>query len=301
MMKSLPPLQWLRSFESAARHLSFTHAAQELNFTQAAISKQIKLLELHVRQPLFMRLTRSLVLTKVGEAYLPKVRDALERLESGTREVFGGASGNIITIRSAVSFSTLWLVPRLPNFIRTFPEIKVRLISSVWSDDKSDEYDLDIQYGTGPWKGAASHRLTQESLVPICAAETAKRLRKPTDLSQHQLLHVIGYQQGWATWLNAARVAGIDPGGGVQCDTSLVAFGLAARKCGVALARSSLLQEAIRSNDLVAPFELAVPVEEAFHLITPQKHRTPAAKTFADWILKESKMALPKRTTKSKR
>lgn len=73
--RRLPHLTWLRAFEASARHLSFTNAAQELNLTQAAISKQVKLLEHYMREPLFERKPRSLVLTKVGAAYLPKIRD----------------------------------------------------------------------------------------------------------------------------------------------------------------------------------------------------------------------------------
>lgn len=288
-LDALPPLQWIRAFESAARHLSFTQAAQELNFTQAAISKQIKLLELHLQQPLFIRLTRSLALTKSGEAYLPKVRDALERLGLGTAEVFGLQQGQVITIRSTVSFSVNWLAPRMPKFLKKHPDVKIRLISSVWNDDASDQFDLDIQYGTGQWANAVTHRLTQENLIPLCAPSTAKKLRKPADLKNESLLHVIGYQQGWATWLNAAGVKGVDPGSGIHCDTSLVAFSIAAHNGGVALARSSLIGDEVKSGRLVAPFELKVSVEEAFHLIVPKTTRTKQASVFADWLIAESR------------
>jgi LysR family glycine cleavage system transcriptional activator len=109
MNMRLPPLSWLRAFEASARHLSFTHAAQELNLTQAAISKQIKLLEHYLREPLFQRQPRSLVLTKVGAAYLPKVRDAFERLAAGTEEVFGSRRTEMLTCRA---FRVFWSVIR---------------------------------------------------------------------------------------------------------------------------------------------------------------------------------------------
>jgi LysR family transcriptional regulator, glycine cleavage system transcriptional activator len=281
-----PPLQWIRAFEASARHLSFTHAAQELNLTQAAISKQIKLLELHLQQPLFVRLTRSLALTKSGEAYLPKVRDALERLDLGTEEVFGRQrQTDVITVRCAISFAVNWLTPRLPDFITRHSDMKVRLISSIWNDDNSEQYDFDIRYGTGNWADGFSHRLTTENLIPLCAPETAELLKAPSDLKTQMLLHVIGYQQGWATWLKAAEVKGIDAGGGIQCDASLVAFGLAAQNCGVALARSSLIGDNLTGGRLVAPFQLNVPVDEAFYLVSPSQVKSSSAHAFAEWIL----------------
>jgi LysR family glycine cleavage system transcriptional activator len=287
----LPPLNWLRAFEAAARHLSFTQAAAELNLTQAAVSKQVKHLELHLRQQLFVRLPRSLALTKTGEAYLPKVRDAFERLASGTREVFGGRDGAALTVRSAVSFAVNWLVPRLPAFVAAHPGTRLRIVSSVWSDAiDAANFDLDIQYGTGDWSGVESHRLTHETITPLCAPaflRGAAALRRPADLKHRTLLHVIGYQEGWGTWLNAARVKDVDPGGGLQFDTSLAALEMASRGAGVALGRSSLAEKDLGSGRLVAPFELAVPIREAFYLIRPTNAAPhPAARAFIAWLLK---------------
>ena len=115
MSQRLPPLSWLRAFEAAARHLSFTQAAQELNLTQAAISKQVKLLEHYVRETLFDRKPRSLVLTKIGAAYLPKVQDAFDRLGAGTQEVFGNRRREMLTLRAPVSFGVNWIAARLPD------------------------------------------------------------------------------------------------------------------------------------------------------------------------------------------
>ena len=291
MSFDLPPLNWLRAFEAAARHLSFTQAAHELHLTQAAISKQVKLLELQLRQHLFVRLPRGLALTKGGEAYLPKVRDAFERLDSGTQEVFGRQRGAVVTVRCAVSFAVNWLAPRLPDFRAKHPNAKIRFVSSVWGDgDDLNRFDLDIQYGTGSWNNAACHRLTYETLQPLCApslVQGSSALRKPADLRKHELLHVIGYQEGWATWLNVAGIADVDPGAGIQCDTSLFAFELAAAGGGVALGRSSLMGREIQTGRLVAPFDLSVPIDEAFYLIIPTNGPVYGdANLFVEWLTK---------------
>ena len=289
MRPDLPPLTWLRAFEAAARTLSFTHAGADLNLTQAAVSKHVKSLELYLRHPLFIRRPRSLELTKSGAAYLPKVQDALERLATGTREVFGQRRAEAMTLRCAVSFAVSWLAPRLPDFLDHFPGASIRIISSVWNDpfDK-DSFDLDIQYGTGDWPGFASHRLTWETITPLCAPDLAQHLRlaSPDQLANHRLLHVMGYQEGWGIWLNAAGATDVDPGQGLHLDSSLTAFELAAQGGGVALGRKSVAAALRASGRLVAPFELEVPIGEAFYLLKPIGPDThPDASVFTDWLL----------------
>ena len=188
MRSELPPLVWLRAFEAAARHLSFTDAARELNLTQAAVSKHVKSLELHLRHALFIRRTRSLHLTKLGEAYVPKVRDAFERLAIGTREVFGGRRPQELTIRCAVSFAVNWLAPRLPSFLGKYPGKQIRILSSVWNEVlDADTYDLDIQYGLEhPARYAQSSSFVgndHATLCPItcCAIEDPPRTCSSTD------------------------------------------------------------------------------------------------------------------------
>ncbi len=288
MSNDLPPLIWLRAFEASARTLSFTNAAAELHVTQAAVSKHVKSLELYLRHPLFLRHARGISLTKSGEAYLPKVQDAFARLALGTREVFGQRGRQGITLRCAVSFAVNWLAPRLPAFLAQYPTTPLRVISSVWNDPFDKEsFDLDIQYGKGDWAGCIPHRLTWDSITPVCAPDLPARLplAAPDDLRHHRLLHVLGYQEGWGIWLAAAGAFDVDSGQGVQLDTSLTAFEIAAQGGGVALGRSSLLQRDFAAGRLIAPFDLAVPIDEAFYLLEPEGGAThPDAKRVVDWI-----------------
>mgnify|MGYP003416913772 CR=1 FL=1 len=286
-MHDLPPLPWLRAFEVSARHLSFTSAAAELALSQAAVSKQVKLLELKLGEPLFHRFPRSLGLAKAGEAFLPKVQDAFERLAAGTSEVFGPRRSDVLTIRCAVGFSVNWLAPRLPDFMAKYPEIALRLISSVWNeDDNSEAFDLDIRYGDGRWPGVKSERLTHELLQPVCSPALGYSLRNPATLLNHRLIHVLGYKEGWALWLKKAGVSKAPANPGVQCDTSLIAFELAAQGAGVALGRTSMVAPDLRNGRLVAPFDLAVPVEEGFHVVSRENaNNARHAAAFRTWIL----------------
>lgn len=296
MSQKLPPLSWLRAFEAAARHLSFTGAAIELNLTQAAISKQVKLLEQDLREPLFHRKPQSLVLTEIGAAYLPKVRDAFERLNAGTQEVFGSRKFGVLTIRATTAFSVNWIAPRLPRFLDAHPNTILRIVSSVWSDEfDKQRFHLDIRYGSGRWPGLRSDRLTWEFLEPVCAPALlsgAKPLNTPMDLEGHRLLHVMGYEEGWAVWLDHADAKAVNPGQGIQFDTSLLAFEVAAQGGGVALGRSSMSAKDLQTGRLVRPFAIAAPVHEAVYLVTPDDGpQHPDAALFRTWLLAEAKAA----------
>jgi LysR family glycine cleavage system transcriptional activator len=290
MAPRLPPLSWLRAFEAAARHLSFTHAARELNLTQAAISKQVKLLEQFLRQPLFVRRPRSLILTKIGAAYLPKVQDGFERLISGTHEVFGSRRNEILTVRAPAGFSVNWMAPRLPKFIEAHPKVDLCVLSSVWGDELDKErYDLDIRYGEGHWPGFKADRLSWERLSPICTPEVAARLHTPHDLANERLLHLIGYKEGWGVWLAAAGATDLSIGAGMHFDTALLAFEVAAKGAGVALGRTSMSEWELESGRMVQPFDLNLEISEAFYLLTPDggmEH--PDAPKFRAWITAEA-------------
>ncbi|MEZ5870299.1 MAG: transcriptional regulator GcvA [Nitratireductor sp.] len=296
--QKLPPLTWLRAFEASARFLSFTSAAEELHLTQAAISKQVKLLEQYLREPLFHRKPRSLVLTKVGAAYLPKVNDAFARLAAGTEEVFGHRRSEILTIRSAVGFSVNWLAPRLPGFLEQHPGVMVRVVTSVWNEEFDREhFDLDIRYGTGKWPGFNSDQLSWETLSPVCSPRLLdgdNALRLPADVGSHLLLHVMGYEEGWANWLKLAGVTDVNAGHGLHFDTSLLAFEVAATGAGIALGRTSMVQKELSSGRLVAPFALELPIAEAFHLISPSiGSNHPHAPLFRNWIVAEAAKVKP--------
>lgn len=290
MSQRLPPLPWLRAFEASARHLSFTGAAAELHLTQAAISKQVRLLEHFLREPLFQRLPRSLVLTTIGAAYLPKVNDAFQRLTAGTEEVFGNRKSEVLTLRAAVGFSVNWLASRLPDFFTQHQNVGLRIVSSVWNEGLTKErFDLDIRYGKGKWPGFQSDRLTWEYLEPVCAPVVAEQLERPDDLATQRLLHVMGYEEGWADWLKSAGVGSINAGQGLQFDTSILAFAFAAQGGGVALGRSSMSTAELTAGRLVRPFDLRLPTREAFYLVAPDDGSDhPDAGLLRDWLVAQA-------------
>lgn len=243
MKKRLPPLNWLRAFGAAAQHLSFTHAALELNLTQAAISQQIKALESQLGASLFKRLPRGLELTEAGLAYLPVVHEAVERLAAATEEIFGPGHRRVLTVRVSLVFMTQWLAQRLPQFRALHPEVGLRITSNIWGGDTrvtDAEADLEIRHGHGKWTGLKAERLTWDSLVPVCAPSLPSPQRplvSPQDLARHDLLHVLGYEEGWGYWLKKAGASQVDASQGLQFDTLISALKMAELGQGVALAQ----------------------------------------------------------------
>jgi LysR family glycine cleavage system transcriptional activator len=146
MSRRLPPLNALRAFEAAARHLSFTRAAEELNVTQAAISHQVKALEERLGVRLFRRLNRALLLSEVGQAYLPPVRDALDTIAAATERLVAHDVSGTLNISVSPSVAAMWLVPRLAGFRKAHPEIDVRISADDrLTDFARDDVDLVIR------------------------------------------------------------------------------------------------------------------------------------------------------------
>ena len=125
MARPLPPLNALRAFESAGRHLSFTKAAAELNVTPAAIGHQVKALEELLEVPLFRRLTRALRLTQAGQAALPPLRDGFDKLADAVDLLRAHENSGAITVSLGPAFAAKWLVPRLDRFRAAHPDLDV--------------------------------------------------------------------------------------------------------------------------------------------------------------------------------
>ncbi len=130
--RRLPPLNALRAFEAAARHMNFTRAADELSVTPGAVSQQIQNLEDYVGAPLFKRTPRGLLLTDAAQTALPALREAFDRLAEAASLLTAAEEGRRLTVSAAPSFAAKWLVPRLGRFEAAHPEVDVWL-SRAWS------------------------------------------------------------------------------------------------------------------------------------------------------------------------
>jgi LysR family transcriptional regulator, glycine cleavage system transcriptional activator len=285
------PVNWLRAFEVAARHLSFSAAAAELNVTPAAVSQQVRLLEHRLGEPLFLRHARGLHLTRAGETLVPACRESFERLDGALAELFGRRRRDQLVIRVALGFARQWLLGNIATFSRRHPDIPIRLVATVWAGEPPDaSVDLDIRLASGPVRGMASHRLTQDEIFPVCSpalAAAAPRIRHPADLRNHALLHTIGFAQGWKHWFAAAAIDAPRPASVVEFDSMWMALDMAAAGHGVALARSSYVEELLRARRLRVLFDVRLKARDNLYLAHAGglAAGTPAA-LFRDWILR---------------
>ncbi len=293
MARRLPPLNALRAFEAAARHLSFTRAAGELHVTQAAVSHQVKALEEHLGRKLFRRLNRALLLTDDGQAYLPSISRAFTLLNDATNDLLTKQAPGPLTVSALPSFAARWLVPRLGRFRHIRPDIDLRIDPSAeLADFAGGDVDVGIRYGRGKYPGMRADWLMTEDIFPVCSPallEGPHPLRDPKDLEHQVLLHDDGHGD-WRTWLLAAGVDRVDPARGpIFTDSSmLIQAAMAAQ--GVALARGVLAADELAAGRLVRPFTLSLSTEYAYYLVCPvNTAEQPKIAAFRDWLLGEAK------------
>jgi LysR family glycine cleavage system transcriptional activator len=292
MTARLPSLNGLRAFEAAARHLSFTNAASELNVTQTAISHQIRRLEEELGIRLFVRQNRALALTPEARDYLPGVRAAFNDLRLATDRVLRRDNDHVLTVSTLASLAAKWLLPRLSSFQEAHPGIDVRITTSTaLVDFRAGDVDAAIRYGRGNWAGLRADWLTADELFPVCSPALltgAKPLRCPEDLANQTLLHSSGgYDDDWRLWLTAAGLpANISKQPGLTFDLILMTVQAAIDGFGVAMGRTSYVEADIAKGRLVVPFEITLPADAGFYLVSPEaKADSPKLRVFRQWLV----------------
>lgn len=313
MAYRLPPLNALRAFEAAARHLSFKNAADELSVTPGAISHQIRLLEEFLNLALFRRLTRALELTPHGEAMLPKVREGLECFAAAVERTHEHGTRGRLIIVSPPSFAARWLVPRLQGFTLLEPDLNLHLLSSRATIDeepsagvpaiegfgrRQDDSQILIRFGTGRYAGFRVDRIFGSDYIAVCSpklVDSEHPLRQPADVRLHVLLHddTIANERArpsWEEWLRVAGVKDTDSSQGPHFSDSGLALVAAVDGLGIALASKSLVAAEIAAGRLMAPFDIAVGQHYAYYLVTSEAIADrPAVKAFRQWLLAEAK------------
>jgi len=284
---TLPPLNWLRAFEAAARHLSFTAAAEELHITQSAVSQQIKSLETALGRNLFVRRTRSLQLTDAARAYLPSVQGAFQLLLDETAAIAGQDRESLLEVHSNMAFTVFWLTPRLGEFLDAYPWVRLNVATSVFTNEYTAPYaSVEIRFGSGTWEGTQGEVLHQSDAYPVCTPEIAKRLKTPEDVLNEKLFDTIGGRQSWDSWFRAAGVTPDEPPEQHWASTYVVTFDLAARGVGITLGHDLIVEDFLADGRLVRPFDIGFPMPDAYYLLTPPDARlNRAAKVFREWLL----------------
>jgi LysR family glycine cleavage system transcriptional activator len=295
--RRLPPLNALRAFEAAARHLNFSRAADELSVTPGAVSQQIQNLEDYIGASLFRRTPRGLLLTDAAQTALPALREAFDRLAEAASLLTAAVDGRRLTLTAPPSFAAKWLVPRLGRFETAHPQVDVWLSADMeLVDFANGEVDLAVRYGGGPYPGLEVMRLMRETVIPVMSPELnlASPLNTPCDLAGHVLLHDGSPDADescpdWQMWLAARGVKGVDGSRGPRFNQSSLVIEAAMAGRGVALAKRTLAQDDLDAGRLIAPMAITTSVDFAYYVVHPKaKARLPQVKAFVGWIQAEA-------------
>ncbi|GAB3022927.1 transcriptional regulator GcvA [Bowmanella dokdonensis] len=289
MSRRLPPLNSLKAFEAAARHLSFTRAADELFVTQAAVSHQIKALEEFLGIKLFLRKNRSLLLTEEGQGYYLDIKDIFASLQDATQRLLARGAKGAITVALPPSFAIQWLVPRIHKFSVEHPDIDVRIKAVDFDEGHlTDDVDVAIYYGRGKWPGLHADKLHTEYLTPICSPllfQSDKPLDTLDDLRFHTLLHDSS-REPWKHWIREFNVLGVNVNQGPIFSHSMLVLQAAALGQGIALGHSVLARAEIQSGRLICPFEERLITRNAYYLVCHESQaELGKIATFRDWVL----------------
>jgi LysR family glycine cleavage system transcriptional activator len=285
------PLNAIRAFAAAGRHLSLTAAARELHVTQGAVSQQIARLEAYLGCALFVRDGRQLRFTPEGLSYHDAIAANIEQIGVATEARRQRDKGPSLGITMLNSFAAQWLMPRLPDFQAQHPEIRLRIETSpVAMDLRAAGLDAAIRHGQGGWPGCTSEKLFSEVCFPVTTPAFAARLpleRGPVALRGIRLMYDTDAELDWRTWFVAAGAPKERYTLGDGFSDSLVMIGaLLAGRESVAMVRSGLVERELADGRLVRLFDTSIPASRAYHLVYPTADvLRPPLQAFRDWLI----------------
>ena len=286
--KLLPPLGMLRAFEAAARHGSMSRAAAELHVTHGAVSRQVAALERLLQIQLFRRRSRGIQLTEDGTRLFHGVSAGFESIRATMADWRHQRRQRAVTITTLPTVASRWLLPRLAEFQKIYPETLVNVRTGVQLDDLADPaIDFAIRYGRGTWAHTRATLLLSAAAYPVCSPAFMQRhgrIEKPADLLRAPLIHDVT-RQWWLDWMVAAGIAVEKLNGGIVVDEYGLAVQFALDGYGVALARAPLLDRDLKSGALIRLFDLDVTPQFAYYIVTDQARKLqPQARVLMQWL-----------------
>ena len=290
-MKDVPPLNFVRSFEAAARHLSFTEAARELGYTQAAISGHIRALEQWIGQDLFHRGTKGIRLTEVGEAFLPTLRQALKQIDNATRAVRTSRLNEAVVVSCPASLAQSWLADCLTGLARQHPGITVTVHGTIWEDLSDRLSDITISHcrvGEAP-PGAVQlweDRLTLVSAPGYFKAPGKQQLAAA--LANARAIRLLGRDEYWQCMLDALGLGDTRLAMPVSVNMMNMALEYAARGAGITVAPRALAKPFLDRKLLVEPLPQRPPSPWAYYLLESRHARSRSVGHVRRWILQQA-------------
>jgi DNA-binding transcriptional LysR family regulator len=292
MRRKIPSTAALVSFESAARHESFTKAAQELSLTQGAICRQIASLEDFLNVELFRRSRRGVKLTEAGLSYSRRVATQLDAVERDTLSVMGHTGANVIELAVVPTFGTQWLLPRLKDFQQQHPEVTVNLTNRTRPFLFADtEFDAAIYFGDADWSGTESHKLMGENPMPVCSPTllAGRKNLTPEAIAELPLLQQTTRPYAWRQWFSAQNLNIARDLTGPRYELFSMLAQAAMHDMGIALIPPFLIQRELAEKRLVVANRNGLSSIKAYYLMIPErKVESASLRAFRDWLVKQA-------------
>lgn len=294
-MAELPPLNPLHVFSVVARCKNLVKAAEELGVTQSAVSRQIAGLEQHFGCKLFRRTRYGLDLLPVAEEFARKVStafDAIANASHGFKTALGHAE-QTITIKTYTTFAASWLIPRLPEFCKLYPNINIAIKTGAKSIDFSkNEGDLSIQILNRQTKNANATLLYQDVIEPVCSPDFLRRHapnpKYPSSLLRQTVIATEYRSFDWKTWIEHSGYGGdYAPSNVMNFGNALLGWDAAASGIGIAMGQIKLLADKIHAGRLVTPFRCPVNTEKYYFVFLPKDNVKEGAVLFRDWLVQQ--------------
>lgn len=291
-MKPPPPLNYIRSFECSARHLSFTEAANELGYTQAAISNHVRALEQYLGHQLFIRYPRSLKLTEVGEAFLPTLRQGLNQIDFATEAILASARNRTVVISCPTSLAENWLARCIAGFSRKHPDVEILLHGTIWEDSTEQIADILIsirRFDNVPPNG---QQLWNDRVALFCAPQLLNghnAIRQPEDVVRSNWIAVHGRQEFWQDMADALGIDASANDKRLSTNSTNIALEMAASGAGCIATTLSLARVYVERGLLVEPFETRAPSAWNYYLAEGQVSKGTTVAKVRDWIVAEAR------------
>ena len=293
----LPSLDRLAVFDAAARHLSFTKAAAERFLTQSAVSRQVAALEEELGVKLFRRRHRALELTDDGRLLAQAVSRAIATVRDAVAALRAPGRHEVLAVTTTPGLASLWLIPRLADFVARHPGIDVRIdANNQFRALTAEGFDLAIRYTK--LDGATGQQLFGESIVPVCSPKLLRKggppLKVPADLARHTLLQMDtqpgrGLPLEWQSWFRAMGLGPITPAAMLSFTNYDSAVAAAVAGQGVVLGRRPLVDALLRRRTLVAPLEGTKASSHGYTvMVEPAASRKPAVQALVKWLLAQA-------------
>lgn len=295
LMPSDLPLQHLALFAASAQHLNFTLVAEQFGTTQPAVSQRIAALEKDLGTLLFKRAHRGVTLTPEGAALYESVRDHLGAIQTALERVRHRRSRAVLTVATDFAFAHFWLMPRLLAFQELQPQLDVRIVTSQNQFDiRAEPVDLAISFGDGQWPGCDAQRILPELVAPVCSPTLLAKhgVTSAQDVMRMPLLHLESpgttRWMDWKDWAHAQGLDGLGEGQSLTVGNYPLAIQAAIAGRGVVLGWRPLVDELLRSGQLVALPLAPLTTPRGYFLVSPYgRESVDALGSLRAWIVRE--------------